>query len=92
MPRFAATSEPAAQLRRTFPRPWTFKPGESCFRVIDANGIEVMTVGFTALEMRDSFPNGKTYDEALSLARYLCRTINTQVAPAANEDRRARRP
>jgi hypothetical protein len=80
MPRIESTplsvAAPAAPQKRLFSRPWTFKPRDSSFVVFDANGIEMLCVAFTASEMRQHYPEGKTYEEALGVVQWLVRKVN----------------
>jgi hypothetical protein len=69
---------PTPKPQRTFPRPWSFKPGESGFVVFDANGIEMLHVPFVSSEMQAYFPDSKTHDEALTVVRWMVKSVNDQ--------------
>lgn len=79
MPRFDSTvANISPPQKRKFPLPYSYKPCESGFMIIDANGVETMRITFTASEMREHYPEGKTYEEALMLARHTVRLYNEQ--------------
>lgn len=88
MPRYSTTfsgDKPVAQ-KRQFPRPWSLKPRETGFALVDANGIETAFFGFVPAEMREHFPDGKTMEEARWLASYMLKMVNdSSTAKAAPE-------
>ncbi|RYF12417.1 MAG: hypothetical protein EOO77_17450 [Oxalobacteraceae bacterium] len=79
MPRAeGAIANQNAPQKRTFPRPWSYKPCETGYIIHDARGVEMMRVGFTASEMREQYPDGKTLEEALGIARWVVKTVNVE--------------
>lgn len=93
MPRYESAPVPGDDtVERKFQKPFTYKPNPSGFTVVDATGIEMFPVNFVADQMRDQFPQGMTYDEALALVRLLVRSMNEHGSPVPTERRTAASP